>query len=145
MAYYQTVSPPLASQAVLETYFAVLCHASVTEAFFFSRAQGSVKHHLLFTKLIESVASQPSGERKVRQGVELVNLPLDEAEEVWFREVLTFANQSKMKGAADMLVMRDIALGRTEGLGETVAMTGNRKIEGLNWESLVKTLQLASG
>ena len=91
------------------------------------------------------MAGQPSGEGKVQQGVELVNLPLDEREERWFREVLQSANQSKMKGAADMLVMRDIARGRVEGLEDVLGMTGNKKIDGVNWEGLVRGLHLASG
>ena len=130
---------------MLEAYFTILTYASVTEAFFFARAQGGANHRTLFTQLVESVASLPSGERKAQQGVELVKLPLDDTEEPWFSEVLEGAKQNKTKGATDMLVMRDISMGRIEGLGEKVAMTGNRNIEGLNWDALVKTLQLASG
>lgn len=88
---------------------------------------------------------QSSGEGKANQGLELISLPFDETEEKWFREILTGANQSKLKGAADTLIMRDIALGRTEHLGDTVGMTQNRKIGGISWGSLVKTLQRASG
>ena len=145
VAYYQCVSPPLASSLVLETYFAVMCRASVTEAFYFSRAQGEEKHQVLFKKLIEVVLEQSSGERKANQGLELISLPLNEMEEKWFQEILTGANQSKLKGAADTLIMRNIALGRTEGLGDTVGMTQNRKLNGVNWGSLAKTLQRASG
>ena len=129
---------------MLEAYFETLASASVTEAYFFARAQGEDRHHELFVKLIEFVAGQPSGEGKAQQGFEVVSLPLDRTEEEWFREVLEGANQKEMKGAADMLVMRDIAMGRVEGLEEEVELTGNRKIEGVNWESLVKGLKSAS-
>ena len=95
--------------------------------------------------MIESVLEQSSGEGKADQGFELVSLPLDEMEEKLFREVLTGANQSKLKGAADTLIMRDIALGRMEALGDVVGMTQNRKIDGVSWGSLVKTLQRVSG
>ena len=144
IAYYQSVSPPLASSLVLETYFVVLCRASVTEAFYFSRAQGQDKHEVLFKKMIETVLEQSSGERKADQGLELISLPLDEVEEKWFRDDLMAANQSKFKGAADTLLMRDIALGRMGDLWDTVGMTQNRKIDGISWESLMKTLQRAS-
>lgn len=123
----------------------ILCRASVTEAFYFSRAQGADKHQDLFKKLIETVLEQSSGDRKADQGFELISLPLDETEEQWFRKILTGANQSKFRGAADTLIMRDFALGRTEGLGDAVGMTQNRKIDGVSWGSLVRTLQRASG
>lgn len=145
VAYYQCVSPPLASTLVLETYFVVLCRASVTEAFYFLRAQGDDKHEVLFKRLIETVLEQPSGERKADQGLELISLPLDETEEDWFRDHLTSANQSKLKGAADTLIMRDIARGRTDDLAGAVGMTQNRKVDGISWGSLVRTLQRASG
>ena len=144
VAYYHSVSPPLASSKVLETYFLTLCRASITEAFYWSRAQGEVKHQILFKKLIEFVLSQPSGDSKADQGVELISLPFDEQEEAWFREDLIKAKPEAVKGAADTLIMRNIALGRTETLDETVGLAQNKKIDGVDWGSLTTTMKQAS-
>ena len=112
ISYHQSVSPALTSSKVLEVYFLALCRASVTEAFYFSRAQGGLIHRTLFEKLILFIHSKSSGALKAGRGVELISLPLGEEEETWFRAYLECMG-SRLSGANDTLKMRDIVIGRS--------------------------------
>ncbi|CAF9906964.1 hypothetical protein IMSHALPRED_005405 [Imshaugia aleurites] len=135
IAYYQTVSPAITSGKVLETYFLTLCRVSITEAFYFSRTQGDLNHRVLFEKLIKFVHANSHGTTKATRGVELVNLPLNEEEESWFTEFLEDGKGRNLAGANDTLIMRAIAIGRTESV--SLDRRGNsQKIDGVDWNTL---------
>lgn len=114
VSYYQTVSPCLTSSKVLEAYFDTLCHASITEAFHFSRTQGGSNQRVLFEKVIAFVHKTSNGKLKAARGVELISLPLGGEEEYWFREYLKDGEGSRLSGAADTLKIRGIAIGRSD-------------------------------
>jgi len=143
MAYYHTVSPTITSSKVLEAYFLVLCHASVTEAFYFSRAQGDLNHHVLFEKLIDYIHTESKGAVRATRGVELIGLPLNEAEESWFEVFLEDGKGSTLPGAIDTLTMRRIALGRSNAKSPKGGSGSGKLIDGVNWDTLKCNLQVS--
>ena len=136
VAYYQSVSPAITSGKVLETYFLTLCRVSITEAFYFSRAQGELNHRVLFGKLINFVHAKPHGATKATRGVELVSLPLDKEEENWFKEYLEEGTRRSLAGANDTLIMRAIAIGRSDSVLQDRRTRNSRKIDGVDWHTL---------
>ena len=136
VAYYQTVSPAITSGKILETYFLTLCRVSVTEAFYFSRTQGGLNHRALFEKLINFVHANSHGAIKATRGVELISLPFDKEEESWFTEFLEDGKRKKLAGANDTLIMRAIAIGRSESVSQEWGKENSRKIDGVDWYAL---------
>lgn len=136
IAYYQTVSPAITSGKVLETYFLTLCRFSITEAFYFSRTQGDLNHHVLFEKLINFVHANSHGAIKATRGVELISLPLNEEEESWFAGCLEDGKARNMAGANDTLTMRAIATGRSECVSQDRRTGNSQKIDGVDWHTL---------
>ncbi|KAI9707156.1 MAG: hypothetical protein M1836_000116 [Candelina mexicana] len=136
LAYYNSVSVPLGSSKVLEAYFSVLSRVSVSQAFYFARAQGGNSHMILLEKLISSVLSGSSGEARANRGVELTNLPFNEDEEKCFEEYLLRGKGRTLNGAKDTVMIRRLATGKLQAaLKDGGSLTG-RKIDGLNWENL---------
>jgi hypothetical protein len=141
LAYYQTVSPSITSQKVLEALFLVLCRSSITEAFFFSRAQGQNIHHRLFQKLIKFILAQSKGEVIAIRGASLMSLPLNEIEDTWITEYLKDGEGRNLPGAKDTMIMRGLTKGdlkMLQGGGEDLA---GKKIKGVNWAVLKEGLQ----
>lgn len=136
MAYYHTVSPGITSSKVLEAYFVVLCRASITEAFFFSRAQGELNHRILFEKLISFVHKESKGAIKATRGVELISLPLNEEEESWFEGFLDDGKGSTLPGAQDSLTMRHIATGHSSAKSQKRRAARGQTIDGVDWNTL---------
>ena len=136
ISYYQTASPIISSGKVLETYFLVLCHAGITEAFYFSRSRGDPDHRVLFEKLITFVHAGSSGESKAARGLELVSLPLTDKEDRWFRDFLANENGNILNGAADTLTMRDITVVRPNADSNGRKARSSDKIDGLSWATL---------
>lgn len=136
MVYFQTVQPCISSNKVLEAYFLVLCSASITEAFYFSRTQSDLKHRILFEKLISFVHSKSVGEVKAARAVELISLPLNEHEEAWFTEFLGRGKGSMLSGAADTLIMRGLAIERSDSNAQRQRERRSEKVDGVNWETL---------
>lgn len=134
IAYYHTVSPSITSSKVLEAYFLTLSRASVTEAFYFSRAQGELNHRFLFENLVAFVHAKSIGPIKATRGVELISLPMNDEEESWFNAVLE--GGGKLPGAADTLVMRNIATGRPSPNAQHQRNRSGSKIDGVNWQTL---------
>jgi len=134
VAYYQTIQPCIRSSKVMEAYFLILCRASITEAFYFSRTQGDLNHRFLFGKLITFVHSKSVGKIKATRGAELIGLPLNQEEETWFTEFLTQGRGSMLSGAADTLMMRAIAIERPIPDAQYRRMTSGEKIDGVSWE-----------
>lgn len=114
----------------------MLCRANITEAFFFSRAQGGLNHRALFEKLITFVHSKSVGKDRALRGVELIGLPLDQEEATWFNEFLTHDNGNMLSGAADTLIMRGIATGQSDLKTQQRRMASNKTIDGINWATL---------
>ncbi|KAL2045694.1 hypothetical protein N7G274_002124 [Stereocaulon virgatum] len=135
IAYFHTVSPSITSSKVLEAYFLVLCRANVTEAFYFSRAQGDMNHRVLFEQLIAFVHTNSTGAIKATRGVELISLPLNEEEESWFDAYLE-EKGSTLPGAIDTFLMRGVATGRTHSKEHHRRRPSGRRIDGMNWDTL---------
>ena len=122
---------------MLEAYHLILCRASITEAFYFSRAQGDRNHQVLFEKLIGFVHTGSSGTSKATRGVELISLPLTEKEENLFEDILT-RGEGDLPGAEDTLRMRKLAIGHPID-SQSVRGNGSETINGVNWEILRAT------
>lgn len=143
LAYYHTISPVLTSLRPLEALFFVMCQASVTEAFYFSRRQAESTQKQLLEQLISYVLSYTRGEDRAAKSLELVNLPFSQQEEDWFEEYLGAGEGKMLHGAKDTVTMRRIGTGRfREALADVNGPNG-RKIDGVNWEAL--RLGLAAG
>ena len=120
----------------MEAYFLILCRASITEAFYFSRTQGGLNHRILFEKLITFIHSKSVGEIKATRGVELVGLPLNQEEETWFTEFLAQGKGNMLSGAADTLIMHGIAIERSDSDAQHRRIRSSEMIDGVNWEIL---------
>ena len=144
LAYFHTVSPCITSSKVLEEFFSILCRSSVTEAFFFSRGLGSVRHRDLFEKLLNFVLANSPGAIRATRSMELINLPLAEEEEAWFEEYLKDGKGRTLSGASDTLVMRALVARRPNAIMEYGINTNGRKIDGINWSILKDSIQRGS-
>lgn len=136
LAYYHTISPSIASRKVLEAFFFILCRSSITEAFFFSRDHGEFIHRDLFEKLIDFVLVHSSGTIRAERGVELISLPLDEAEKAWFEDYLQDGKGRTLFGSGDTIIMRRLATGDSTFLLENGKKMAERKVAGVNWATL---------
>ena len=145
LAYYHTVSPPLANVAVRDAFFQHLARLSITEAYTFAREQDDSIHQQLFELLILSALTDLGGQARAAQCVELVNLPLDEEEEKWFEEYLLDGQGRTLPGARDTLMVRRVALGKTaDALKEGEHLSG-RKMHGVNWDTVKTGLKAGIG
>ncbi|KAI9778169.1 MAG: hypothetical protein M1816_004253 [Peltula sp. TS41687] len=136
LAYYHTISPVLTSLRPLEALFSVLCQASVTEAFHFSRRQAESTQKHLLERLISYVLSNTRGEERAAKGMELVNLRMNEQEERWFEEYLGTGKGKMLHGAKDTMTIRRIGTGKfREAIADDKGPSG-RKVDGVNWEAL---------
>ena len=141
LAYFHTVCPTIASSKVLDLFFTIQCRASITEAFYFSRSHGELIHRRLFEKLIAFVHANLTGETRAASAVELIDLPFDETEEEWLEEYLVEGKGRSLYGAKDTIMMRKIATGRSQSAVDLSRNTNGRKINGVDWESLTRSLQ----
>jgi len=121
-----------------------MCTASLTEAFYFSRSQGPLRHEQLFEQLIHSVLSSHAGDARGNRARELISLPLDEEEEGWFEAFLLEGKGHALPGARDTVMMRKVATGRVVEAVEFGRKLTGRKFDGVNWASLREGLQLGA-
>lgn len=140
MAYYFTVSPPLASEKVQRAFFATLCRASVTEAFYFTRKHDESLRRNYLEQLIEFVHKTSAGQARSKRAMELIGLPLDEREEQWFEEALLRGNAKTLPGAKDSVMMRRLATGKLNDLSADLQSLGGKKVDGLNWNVLRQSM-----
>lgn len=140
MAYYFTVSPPLASKKVQQAFFATLCGASVTEAFYFTRKHDESLRRNYLEQLIEFVHKTSAGQARSKRAMELIGLPLDEREEQWFEEALLHGNAKMLPGAKDSAMMRRLATGKLGDLSADLQSLGGKKVDGLNWNVLKQSM-----
>lgn len=141
MAYYLTVSPPLASPKVLHAFFALLCRTRVTESFYFTRKQNDLTRRELVEDLIVFVLSTKPSNLRANRAMDLINLPLNETEEEWFEQCLLHGKAKHLHGAKDTVMMRRVATGRLEKLNSDLEALGGRRMEGLNWDDLRRNLK----
>ncbi|KAI9685322.1 MAG: hypothetical protein M1822_004695 [Bathelium mastoideum] len=145
LAYYHTVSPPLANEKVRDTFFRHLAKLSVTEAYTFSREQGDPVHRHFFELLISATLTDFAGEVRSARCIELVNLPYDGEEAEWFEEYLMDGKGKSLHGAKDTVMVRRIAMGKTnEALKEGEHLSG-RKTNGVNWDTVKSGLKAGIG
>jgi hypothetical protein len=144
LAYYYTVQPTIQAPRAIESLYLAIARTSVTEAFYFSRAQADVARRKMFEMLISIVLHSPPGEKTATRGVELVNLPLDQEEEDWFEFFLSKGEGRGLKRAGDTLMMRRIGTGKfSEAL--SLDVDGNRTSGGLSWAMMQNALQEGLG
>ena len=141
MAYYLTVSPPLASAKVQKAFFRTLCRSSITEAFYFTRNYDDSLRQNYLTQLIEFVHSTEAGETRSKRAMELIGLPFDDQEEEWFEDCLLHGNSKGLHGAKDTVMMRRLATGKLENLSADLESLGGKKVDGLNWDILRQGIQ----
>jgi Nuclear pore complex assembly len=139
IAYYLTVSPPLESEKVQQSYFETLCRASITESFYFSRQYDDDRRRRFLEQLILFVHKTTAGNTRGERAIELINLPFDEQEETWFEDYLLNGKVATLSGAKDTVLMRRLATGKTRDLPASVKTLGGRKIDGINWDDLRQT------
>ncbi|KAF7586952.1 hypothetical protein BBP40_007990 [Aspergillus hancockii] len=136
MAYYVTVSPPLASTKVQRAFFKTLCRSSITEAFYFTRSYDDSLRQNYLMQLIEFVHRTEAGEVRSKRAMELIGLPFDDQEEGWFEDSLLRGNAKALHGAKDTVMMRRLATGKLENLSTDLESLAGKKIDGLNWDIL---------
>lgn len=145
MAYYLTVSPPLASAEVRQAYFSVLASTSVTESFYFARNQDQELHRELFEQLIRNIHSSSPSQSRGNRAMELISLPFSEEEDTWFEDALLRGNAKHLNGAKDTVLMRRVATGKLQDLSDDLNVLGGRKLDGLNWDDLKQSLHKSLG
>ncbi|KAL8797516.1 MAG: hypothetical protein Q9195_000332 [Heterodermia aff. obscurata] len=141
IAYYNTGMVSFQSRKVLELFFTILCRASITEAFFFSRARGELSHQTLFERLIDFALSTSHGTARSPRSIELISLPLNDMEESWLEEYLTAGRGSRLPGARDTVIMRGLALGRHDAISSHDRNRHSRKIRGMDWATLDNSMK----
>ncbi|KAF4269059.1 hypothetical protein KXV95_006101 [Aspergillus fumigatus] len=136
MAYYLTVTPPLASEKVQKAFFEILCRSSITEAFYFTRKRDESLRRAYLEQLIEFVLKTSPGQMRSQRAMELISLPLDNTEEEWFEEALLRGCAKTLHGAKDTAMMRRFATGKLDALSPESESLGGKKIDGLDWDAL---------
>ncbi|KAH1730909.1 hypothetical protein KXX25_006780 [Aspergillus fumigatus] len=136
MAYYLTVTPPLASKKVQKAFFEILCRSSITEAFYFTRKRDESLRRAYLEQLIEFVLKTSPGQMRSQRAMELISLPLDNTEEEWFEEALLRGCAKTLHGAKDTAMMRRFATGKLDALSPESESLGGKKIDGLDWDAL---------
>ena len=144
LAYYNTVSPTISSTKIIDAYFNILCPLSITEAFLFSREKGEYIHHHLFERLISFVHGNCAGSKRATRATELVSLPLNDKEDSWFESYLIEGKGKHLYGSKDTVMMRRIAIGKTQEALELKANMTGKKIDGIDWPGVRESLQHGS-
>lgn len=126
-------------------FFQVMCRSSITEAFYFSREQSEFTHRHLFEKLIDFVLGNSSGNSQGKRSVELIRLPFDDVENLWFDEYLAEGKGRKLPGANDTTIMRALTKGDPTILVDHAQSVDGRKVDGVNWVSFRESLKQSSG
>lgn len=126
-------------------FFQVMCRSSITEAFYFSREQSEFTHRHLFEKLIDFVLGNSSGNSQGKRSVELIRLPFDDVENLWFDEYLAEGKGRKLPGANDTTIMRALTKGDPTILVDHAQSVDGRKVDGVNWVTFRESLKQSSG
>jgi hypothetical protein len=144
LAYYYTLQPALTNKSAIECLFQAMARSSVTEAFYFSRAQAPNTHRHTFELLISLVIHNSPAETIADRSVQLVNLPMSMEEEEWFEDYLLHGDGTRLKKAKDTVLFRRMATGKfTESLA--VKPSNPRSVSGLDWGSLARGVESGLG
>ena len=140
LAYYHATKPALKKSEAIEALFDALAASNVVAALEFSRQYPEPVRVLLFQRLIASVLNQPAseGNQPADRATELVSLPFDKAEEIWFQHYLARGEGKKLRNSGDTLLMRNIAMGNYSDV------TVNENI-GPGWATLLEGLRNGFG
>jgi hypothetical protein len=141
LAYYITVSPPLASADVLHAFFGVLCRAGITEAFYFTRKRDDTSRKELFELLVTSILRSEPGSWRGEIANEMIRLPLDDREEQWLDDCLLRGRAKHLQGAKDSVMMRRVATGRLDNLGNDLESLVGKQMEGITWDVLKRNMR----
>lgn len=134
MAYYITVRPPLRNRHTLDSLFALLIAANVTEAYNFAKLNPD--HQRLFEDLVVSIHQEDTSEARAQRALQLIGLPLSDEEEAWFEECLLKGRAAKSPGAKDSVLMRRLVTGKLRSGSGAVDRLKGSKIDGVNWEDI---------
>ncbi|KAG9231443.1 nuclear pore complex assembly-domain-containing protein [Amylocarpus encephaloides] len=142
LAYYHSVQPVLKQRSAIECFFSAAARTSVTEAFYFSRAQPEHTQRHMFEMLIAVVLNNSSKDPKetaAGRSVELVNLPFSVEENLWFEDYLCHGEGTELPKSRDTVMFRRIATGQlTESL--KTELGSNRAIGGLGWKNIANAV-----
>lgn len=143
MAYYVTVSPPLADQKTLNAYFSFLCDTNIVQAYTFCQTRVDSERRALFEQLILSALS-PKGDQTVFRAETIIGLPLSDMEVLWFEDILLHGRGSSCHGAKDSVIMRRIATGRDYTKLQSLQQFRGQEIDGINWVDVRTNFQNTS-
>jgi hypothetical protein len=146
LAYYNCVKPPLATDAVRQSFVRYLAARNVTETYYWIRARPEHEQRQLMEALVEQTldhrawgARDPSETEHIypreEKAVELVGLPFGEEEEEWIEKFLTEGKGRTLKGAEDTVLMRKIAMGRLHSFATKKSKQGKAH-HGVDWKTL---------
>ena len=146
LAYFNCVKPPLASDAVRQSFVRYLTVRNVTEAYYWVRTRPEHEQKALLEALVEQVLDLRAwggadAERvdhlysREERAVELVGLPFSEQEEEWVEEYLTTGKGRVLRGAEDTVLMRKIATGKLNSFVSGKARSGKQH-NGVDWNIL---------
>ncbi|MCJ1335007.1 hypothetical protein MMC09_000273, partial [Bachmanniomyces sp. S44760] len=140
LAYYHTVNPAISSPKVQDAFFSILCRASITEAFYWSRTHDEFLHRRLFEKLIAFVHSDATGQIRSGRAIEMMCLPLGNEEKGWFEDFVTDGKGKTLPGIKDTIIMWKMIVGDKKGLKEMGPALNGKKVDGMTWGTLVDGL-----
>ena len=92
---------------------------------------------MLFGSLVHYILANSTGEDKAQCAMELVGLPLNEDEQVWLEDYLGHGKGSKIPGAEDTIIVKEITTGRINGMGTHQSRMSGRKIDSVDWSTIV--------
>lgn len=136
-AYYITVSPPLKDLATLEAYFDIVLANNIAQAYYFAKKQDQQRHKTLFEKIIVTVHKEKPGDARADRASLLLGLPFTAEEEAWFEECLLTGAGSKLFGAKDSVMARNIATGRSISDNSGLSRLKGENIGGVTWDTVV--------
>lgn len=147
LAYYNAIQPNLDTPELRDDFFEAMTKASITESFFFIRRQPPAEQRHLLELLVDSTLNIPPSEERKRKGLELVDLPFNATEEVWFREYLTNGKGRALERSGDTILTRLLALGRYDEMLDTVddVNASKAKVDGVKWENIVEGVNRGMG
>lgn len=143
LAYYQSKSPSLQNENLLEAYYNLLLDSNIAEAFDFCRAR-SAQRRILFEALIRASLTESDGEVRRSRLNMLMSLPLTSDEDRWLEDYLLTGEGSKLSNARDVLMMRGVAQGPYPSDIEELVHYHGSTIEGVTWDEIRSGLQRAT-
>lgn len=137
--------PPLSSDPELQrAYFRYLAGLSVTQAYFFARAQPSQDHRALLELLVHE-AMAPASTARARRTEELVDLPLTDEEEGWFEDYLLEGKGRSLHASRDTVMARRLATGRYPDAVDVGKDLSGRRFNDVTWDGVKDILNAGLG